>query len=181
MYTVGPRSVRVISRELATPPLLAAAAFSGMPMRVTSALGQVRKLAAGWVPDGTAPELKDAVVNKMIFPVGVRFFEHEGDRSIFRDLRGGEVTPVEVFDVGDVRGSKKSKTVLVLAADYQGYVCCKAFTGPSFQRLQLAGCGCCARCARCDPAVDHGRNAGRSRRGRSDQRSGAVWLCLRRR
>ena len=29
MYTVGPRSVRVISRELATPPLLAAAAFSG--------------------------------------------------------------------------------------------------------------------------------------------------------
>ena len=138
MYTVGPRSVRVISRELATPPLLTAAAFSGMPMRVTSSLGQVRKLAAGWVPDGTAPELKDAVVNKMIFPVGVRFLEHEGDRSIFRDLRGGEVTPVEVFDVGDVRGSKKSKTVLVLAADYQGYVCCKALTGPSFQRLQLA-------------------------------------------
>ena len=104
MYTVGPRSVRVISRESATPLLLAAAAFSGMPMRVTSSLGQVRKLAAGWVPDGTAPELKDAVVNKMIFPVGVRFLEHEGDRSIFRDLRGGEVTPVEVFDVGDVRG-----------------------------------------------------------------------------
>ena len=29
MYTVGPRSVRVISRESATPLLLAAAAFSG--------------------------------------------------------------------------------------------------------------------------------------------------------
>ena len=89
MYTVGPRSVRVISRESATPPLLGAAAwFPGMPMRVPSSLGQVRKLAAGWVPDGTSPDLKDAVVNKKIFPVGVRFFEHEGDRAIFRDLRG---------------------------------------------------------------------------------------------
>ena len=63
MYTVGPRSVRVISRESATPPLITAAAFSGMPMRVTSSLGQVRKLAAGWVPDGTAPDLKDAVLS----------------------------------------------------------------------------------------------------------------------
>ena len=45
---------------------------------------------------------------------------------------------MEVFDIGDVRGSKKSKTILALAGDYQGYVCCKAFTGPAFQRLHLA-------------------------------------------
>ena len=48
MYTVGPRSVRSISRESATPLLLGAAAgFPGMPMRVQSSLGLVRKLAAG--------------------------------------------------------------------------------------------------------------------------------------
>ena len=92
MYTVGPRSVRVISRGSATPPLLSAAAFSGMPMRVSSSLGQV---PASWRRVGCRmgrprADLKDAVVNKMVFPVGARFMEHEGDRAIFRDLRGGE-------------------------------------------------------------------------------------------
>ena len=59
MYTVGPRSVRVISRESATPPLLGAAAwFPGMPMRVQSSLGLVRTaqvgggLGAGWYGSG---------------------------------------------------------------------------------------------------------------------------------
>ena len=54
------------------------------------------------------------------------------------NLRGGEVTPVEVFDVGDVRGSNKSKTVICVVADYEGYATAKAFTGPAFQRLTLA-------------------------------------------
>ena len=77
-------------------------------------------------------------MNKIFYPVGTTFLEHEADRAIFYDLRGGEVVAVDVFDKGDTRGGVKSITVILLCCDYQGYICCKAMTGPAFHRLVLA-------------------------------------------
>ena len=136
------------SRESATLLLLRNTfAVSGMPIQLGASLQQVGRLPAGWVPAGTIPEVEDAVLNKdaVLFPVGDSFLLTEKDRAIFFDLRGGEVVAVEVFDAGDVRGGAKSPTVLVLSQDYAGRVCCKAMTGPAFQRLVL--------CARADMAA----------------------------
>ena len=77
-------------------------------------------------------------MNKVTFPVGDTFLQHELDRKVFFDLRGGEVVAVEVFDKGDVRGGQKSMTAVILCCDYDGYVCCKGMTVPALQRLILA-------------------------------------------
>ena len=81
---------------------------AGMPMRVASVFQHLSRLPAGWVPHRTIPEVEDAVMNKVTFPVGDTFLLHELDRKVFFDLRGGEVVAVEVFDKGDVRGGQKS-------------------------------------------------------------------------
>ena len=41
------------------------------------------------------PEIEDAALNKIFYPVGNTFLEHEADRAIFFDLRGGEVVAVD--------------------------------------------------------------------------------------
>ena len=73
-----------------------------MPVRVSSSLRNVGRLAAGWVPHGTLPEIEDAALNKIFYPVGTTFLEHEADRAVFFDLRGGEVVAVDVFDKGGI-------------------------------------------------------------------------------
>lgn len=93
---------------------------------------------AGWVLHSTVLEVVDAVLNKVCFPVGNTFLQHELDRKVFFDLRGGEVVAVEVFDKGDIRGGQKSMTAVVLCCDYEGYVCAKGITVPALQRLYQA-------------------------------------------
>ena len=69
---------------MATPSLVpAAVAFPGMPLQLGSSLQHVGRLAAGWVPHGTIPEIEDAVVNKKLFPVGASFLTTEKDRAVF--------------------------------------------------------------------------------------------------
>jgi len=54
--------------------------FSGMPIQLATSLQHVGRLAAGWVPAGTLPELEDAVLNKRLFPIGDSFLLAEKDR-----------------------------------------------------------------------------------------------------
>ena len=53
-----------------------------MPMRVASVFQHLSRLPAGWVPHGTIPEVEDAVLNKVTFPVGDTFLQHEDTRTL---------------------------------------------------------------------------------------------------
>ena len=91
-----------------------------MPMTVVTTIAKVTRIASGWVPHGTAPDIEQEVLNKNFLPVA-SFLLDDRDKEVHRDLRGGLVLPVDVLPPGDTGGMVKYATVICVVNDYAGY------------------------------------------------------------